>query len=139
VLGRMRKHLAIFNKEAIAQILLGKKTIESRFSKKRISPFGEVGVGDLVYIKEAGGEIRGQFIVEKVIFIEGLKEKDWEEIIDKFWDKISLGDIQKDQEFIKIHKTSQFATLIYIGNIEQFLVSPFKIEKKDKRGWVVLD
>jgi hypothetical protein len=134
----MKKHLAVFDKETAHRILSGQKTVEVRFSQKRISPYGEVSIGDLVYIKEAGKEVAGQFLVGKVISIEGLEEKDWQIIKEKYGEEISLGSPEKDEQFFRIHKLAQFATVIFIGKVEQFVVSPISVGKRDRRGWVVL-
>lgn len=53
----MIKHLAIFKGDGGESILSGKKTIESRFSHRRDPPFGQISVGDLVYIKPSGKDI----------------------------------------------------------------------------------
>ncbi len=122
----MKKHLAIFSKEEIEEIFSGEKTFDSRFSKKRISPFGMIGAKDIVYIKPPGQDIVGQFRVKKVISIEGLEESDWEMLEKKF--KISK---EKKQNL-------KFLTLIFLTEVEQFITSPIKITKKDLRGWAVL-
>lgn len=122
----MRKHLAIFTKEEIEEIFSGEKKIDGRFSKKRISPFGLISRGDLVYIKPPGKDIVGQFKVKKIIYIENLDEGDWDFLKKKYdltWEK-------------KLN--ANFLTLIFLDEVEQFITSPIKITKKDLRGWVVL-
>lgn len=116
----MQKHLAIFNKDTIAQIFSGKKQIETRFSQKRIAPYGAVSVGDTIYIKPPGQEIVGQFSVKKVIYMESFE----------------VGDIEQFSQ--NYRKTARFATIIFMDNIEQFLTSPIKIPKKNLSGWMVL-
>ncbi|MBI2595386.1 hypothetical protein HYW46_01465 [Candidatus Daviesbacteria bacterium] len=134
----MTKHLAVFSKEAVQRIFEGKKTVESRFSQHKIAPFGSVGKGDLVYIKPAGGEIAGQFLVKKVISFENLDGSDWQIIRFHFGKKLSLGNKGLDDKFFKIHKDAKYGTLIFIDRVEQFITSPIKISKKDQRGWMVL-
>ena len=68
----MRKHLAIFTDDVIKDILEGQKTTDSRFSKRRIAPFGQINSGDLVYIKRSGGKIVGQFEVKRVISFDNI-------------------------------------------------------------------
>ncbi len=135
----MKKHLAIFSPEAVKQIFSGSKTIETRFSLKRIAPFGEVNVGDLVYIKPIGKEIAGQFLVKKVISVEGLGEEDLKIIWDSYGKEISFGDDKLDQLYFENKIKSNYGTIIFLTKVEQFLTSPIKIEKKDHRGWVVLE
>lgn len=106
----MKKHLAIFKGQAGEEILSGKKTIESRFSKVKKAPFGVVSSGDMVYIKPSGKEIIGEFRVKKVCYFE-------------------------DPEI----KTARYATFIFIGDSARFITSPLKFKKKDSRGWVVLE
>lgn len=135
----MKKHLAIFSKQAINRIFDGHKTVESRFSQSRIPPFGQINVGDIVYIKPPGEEIVGQFTVSKVISFENLDIEDWAQIINPYKDKLSFGSDESDKKFFDSKKTSHFGTVIFMDQIEKFLTPPIRIKKKDLRGWVVLD
>lgn len=134
----MKKHLAIFGKEAVEQILKGKKLVESRFSQKRIAPYNQVSVGDLIYIKPPGEEIKGQFKASKVIYFENLDEGDWKLIKETWGDKISIGTKELDDKYFKAHFDAKYGTLIFIDQVEQFITPPIKIQKSDQRGWVVL-
>lgn len=135
----MRKHLAIFSKIGVQALFSGTKTIESRFSRDKISPFGQVDTDDLVYIKPSGEEIVGQFRVAKVISFAGIDTKDLEEIKKVYGDGISLGSVEEDQKFFRNHANARYGTLIFIKELEKFLTPPVKIPKKDLRGWMVLD
>lgn len=127
------KHLAIFKGEGAELILSGKKTIESRFSKRKNPPYGLISAGDLVYIKPSGKDIIGQFRVKKVIFYDGLEEEDILEI------KKTYGPaIAQKNEYWEKKLGSKYGSLIFIGEVDPFLTSPIKLSKKDLRGWVVL-
>src|SRR4029077_16030744 len=43
----------------LSLVLNGPKTVESRFSRNRCAPFGEVEGGDIILLKEVSGPIRG--------------------------------------------------------------------------------
>ncbi len=134
----MRTHLAIFTGSSLAQILSGKKTIETRFSQHRIVPFGQVNTGDTVYIKPAGGEIVGQFKVKKVIFYDGLEAEDLQLINKTYGKQIVVGSVVEREQFFASKAKSKFGSLIFIDKVERFITSPVKVPKKDLRGWVVL-
>ena len=68
----------------------------------------------------------GQFMVGKVIFLEGVDEQDWKYI------KSFYG------EQIPSHQQVQFGVVIFITKVEQFVVSPINVNKKDRRGWIIL-
>lgn len=127
------KHLAIFKGDGAEKILNGQKTIESRFSKSKIAPFGAISSGDLVYIKTSGKDIIGEFRVKKVIFFDGLEVGDVREIREKYSKQLAV-----DESYWQGKENCKFGTLIFIGNSTRFLTSPIKIPKKDLRGWVVL-
>lgn len=126
----MKHHLAIMARPIIEAILTGKKIIESRFSQRKIPPFNQVFVGDIVYMKPPGKEIIGQFRVKKVICYQGLDPADLNKIFKDYGPKIGPWEVKE--------KTA-YASLIFIGDSERFITSPIKISKKDQRGWVVLD
>ncbi len=127
------KHLAIFKGEGAELILSGKKSIESRFSKRKDPPFGQISAGDLVYIKPSGKDIIGQFMVKKVIFYDGLEAGDVSEIRERYEKQLAVG-----EAYWQGKKEAKYGTLIFIGEVDPFITSPIKIPKKDLRGWVVL-
>lgn len=135
----MRKHLAIFSKPAIDQIFSGQKTVETRFSQKKIAPFGQIGIGDIVYIKPPGADILGQFMVKKVVFFEGIGDEEWSLIKTRWGKLLSLGSKEEDEKYFKNHSLAKFGSLIFIANVEQFITAPIRYKKKDLRGWVVLN
>lgn len=135
----MRKHLAIFSKTGVQALFSGSKTIESRFSRDKISPFGQVDTDDLVYIKPSGEEIVGQFRVAKVISFAGMDTKDLEEIQKAYGSGISFGVAEEDKKYFRDHANARYCTLIFIKELEKFLTPPVKIAKKDLRGWMVLE
>ncbi|MBI3308019.1 MAG: hypothetical protein HYZ79_01430 [Candidatus Melainabacteria bacterium] len=127
------KHLAIFKGDAAEKILSGKKSVESRFSKRKDPPFGQISAGDLVYIKPSGKDIIGQFKVNKVIFYDGLEVEDIGEIKEKYRTKLAV-----DESYWQGKENAKYGTLIFIGEVDPFITAPIKISKKDLRGWVVL-
>ncbi len=135
----MRKHLAIMHRPVIEAILSGRKTIESRFSKHRIPPFGQVSVGDLIYMKQPGEEIVGQFRVKKVYSYEGLTKGDIKQIQEQFGQNIDSGIESDDHKYWYSKQDSNFCTLIFISNAERFITSPIRVKKSDQRGWMILN
>lgn len=135
----MRRHLAIFSLQVAQEIIAGRKTVETRFSLKRISPFGEISSGDIVYIKPPGKPILGQFLVKKVILFENLNKDDWDLIKNYYGEKLSLGSIEVDQKYFKEKAEAKYGTVIFIDQVEQFITEPITYKKNDKRAWVVLD
>lgn len=128
------KHLAIFKGEGAEKILTGQKMIESRFARGRIAPYGVISKGDLVYIKPSGKEVIGQFRVKKVIFYDGLEAGEIREIRHKYDQELGV-----DEDYWKGKEACKYGTLIFIGESSRFITSPIKTNKKDLRGWVVLD
>lgn len=122
----MRKHLAVFSKLTVEEIFSSHRQVLVWFSQKRIAPFGLVRAGDLVFIKPSGEEITGQFLVKKIVYLEGLDEESW---------KIINPLIAQDQ----IHKDIKYATILWIDRVEKFITSPIKLLKSDQRRWVRLE
>ncbi|MCL4367521.1 hypothetical protein M1563_05135 [Patescibacteria group bacterium] len=134
----MKKHLAIMDRITIEAILAGIKTIETRFSQHKIVPFGQVGVGDIIYMKPPGEEVIGQFQAKKVISYAGMTQFDVEKIWSDYGQEISVGQANLDQKYQQGKLTSKYGTLIFITQSERFITSPIKIKKRDLRGWMIL-
>ena len=133
----MNYHLAILAHGWIDLILDGKKTIESRFTKVRCAPFGKVHVGDIVYLKESAGLVKGMFRVAKVETFEGLERSDVSSLYEKYGKAIFY---QAYTAFFPPEKwlDSKHATLLHIADPVRF-ETPLSIKKRDRRAWVVLE
>lgn len=127
------------SKATINSILDGQKTIETRFSKHNIAPYGTVSVGDIVYLKPPGDEVMGQFVAKKVMYFEGMEPEDIQKIFEDWGEQIGINPKLEDDEYFQQKKDSKFGTLIWVTQSERFITSPVKIKKSDQRGWLVLD
>jgi hypothetical protein len=123
-------HLAVCIEPFLKYILDGQKTIESRFSSMRCAPYERVKLGDVVLLKRAGGPVVGICQIASVRFYE-LEEDSWREI------KTFAAEIcAQDPTFWEAREDASFATLMRIKHVQA--IHPIKVEKKDRRGWVVL-
>lgn len=130
-----RHHLAIFNPPFLDLILEGKKTVEGRFSKVRCAPFGKVSEGDVIFMKESGGLIKGLFVVSAVESVGDLTPEKLTDLKARYDTPLRAN---ADPEYWQRRKTSKYATLLQISHPVAFK-HPFSFPKRDRRGWVVLD
>ena len=136
----MKKHLAIFSPQIIDTLFSGKKTIDSRLSKNRIAPYLTVSAGDIVYVKPPGEDVIGQFVVRKVMYLEGFTKAEFDVVMKDHWKQIGWGNEKDEKRFLEEKKAeSRYITLLWIDQLERFLTPPVRIRKTDNRAWVVLD
>ena len=145
----MQNHLAILLPRWIELILDGSKTIGSWFTKIRCAPYGKVNKGDIIYMKEPGGLVKGQFTVVEVETLDTITSvevlniyadygqqifgmRHFSEEWDEFYESGSLAEALKDWD------QSNYATLIHIAKPIAF-GKPFPFPKRDQRSWVLLD
>lgn len=126
------KHLAIFEGNAIDKILSGEKIIDGRASQIKLPPFGLVSKGDLVYMKRSGGDVEGQFLVNRAVFYDHPTDQEVNELKTKYARKLALG-----ENFWYQHSKINYLTLMFIELAQRLMISP-NFVKKDLRGWVVL-
>ena len=124
-------HLAIFIDPYLRYILEGKKTVESRFSERRVAPYGSVKREDVILLKRSGGPIVGLCRASDIWYYE-LDPESWREIRTGFSQMLCA----QDPDFWSQRKSAEFATLIRLTNVVK--IQPFKYSKRDRRGWVVL-
>ena len=65
-----RLHVAVMTEPYFSLVLAGKKTMESRFSQRKIAPWGKVAAGDTVILKKSGGGYAGIFEAGSVQFLQ---------------------------------------------------------------------
>jgi ASC-1-like (ASCH) protein len=124
-------HLAIFVEPYLRYILEGKKTVESRFSERRVAPYESVRRDDVILLKKSGGPIVGLCQATDIWYYE-LDPQSWRNIRTGFSKMLCA----QDPDFWNQRKSAEFATLIRLTNVLK--INPFKYVKSDRRGWVVL-
>ena len=126
-------HLAIFTEPFLSLLIEGKKTVESRFSVNRISPFGKIEKGDVIVVKKNGGPVVGFFIAGDVKYYSNLDKHKINEIERMYSDSICA---KYDPEFWVNRYKSNYVTLV---DVEEFRkTKPYRINKRDRSGWVVV-
>lgn len=123
-------HLAVFSEPYLSYVLSGQKTVETRFSSKRCAPYERVSCGDVILLKQVGGPVIGICEVRAVCFYV-LRDDTWSEI-KEFAREICA----EEPSFWEERRDACFASLIHIVNVTS--ISPFRIHKRDRRGWVVI-
>jgi hypothetical protein len=126
-------HLAVFTEPYLTLLVEGTKTVESRFSQSKVTPFEKVSEGDLILVKESGGYVKGFFIAGEVKFFTHLSADRLKEIQIKYGQRIGS---EHDSNFWSSRANANFATLIEVTHFRQ--LNPFKIDKNDQLGWVTL-
>lgn len=123
-------HLAIFAEPFLSMVLSGEKTIESRFSRNRCAPYGEVGDGDIILVKEVSGPICGIALARRAWSYDLINEP-IESIRRQFGDGI-----RGDEAFWASRSDAHYATLIELDSATS--IAPVTCDKRDRRGWVAL-
>lgn len=124
-------HLAVMVEPFLRFMLDGRKTIESRFSVNRCAPFGRVHRGDVIMLKKTGGPVVGICLASESWFYR-LDPQSWTTIKEEFASYICA----QDPKFWEERKSASFATLIKVSRVRP--ITHIKVEKRDRRGWVIL-
>lgn len=123
-------HLAIFAEPFLSMVLSGEKTIESRFSRNRCAPYGEIDDGDIILLKEVAGPICGLALARRIWCYDlGI------EPLDRIRHRFGAG-IRGDNEFWSSRADALYATLIELD--APTTIAPVNCDKRDRRGWVSL-
>lgn len=129
-MSRVGIHLAIFAEPFLSLVLSGEKTIESRFSRNRCAPFGEVGDGDIILLKEVAGPICGLALARRTWCYDLTTEP-----IDRIRHRFGAGICAAD-DFWTSRADALYATLIELDT--PTTIAPITCDKRDRRGWVAL-
>jgi hypothetical protein len=125
-------HLAVMTGPYLDLLLDGTKTIESRFTKRRVAPFDRVAGGDIVFFKQASGPVTGVGLAGEVRNLD-LHQISLQEIAATYGSAIAPA----DPSFWDERTQARYVTLVSMTNV--ISLPPLAIRKRDRRGWVVLD
>jgi hypothetical protein len=114
----------------LKKIIAGAKSIEARFSKFRIPPYGRVRPGDILFLKEVAGPLRAITLASQVQYFGPLRPGEVERIMEDF-----EAGLQLDSDFKQRKLASRYATLIFLGPV--LALQPIEVIKPDRRPWVV--
>ena len=116
-------------KPYLSLLLQGKKTMESRFSKKMMQPFRRVSKGDIIILKKSGGNIVDVFEAKGVHYFELRSEEDIKAIKDEYNQRLCCSD-----EFWISKMKSHYATLIDVGQLMR--LAPIQASFKNRLSWI---
>ncbi|MGH3799407.1 MAG: hypothetical protein ACRDTD_04590 [Pseudonocardiaceae bacterium] len=122
-------HLAVMLEPFLRYVLNGQKTVESRFSKNAIAPYGKVAPGDLVLMK--AGPVVGSFRVASVEF--GMLNGGELARLRHDYARTICAD---DDQFWQARADKRYATLVGVDDVRK--LPQITVPKRDRRGWVVL-
>jgi hypothetical protein len=128
--SRIGIHVAIFSEPFLSMVISGEKTIESRFSRNRCAPYGQIDDRDIILVKEVGGPICGIALASR-IWCYNLAAEPIDRIRVRFGAGIGGGDA-----FWASQADAQYATLIELDAATA--IAPVRCDKRDRRGWVSL-
>jgi hypothetical protein len=125
-------HLAVMTGHYLDRLLDGTKTIESRFTRHRIAPFERVASGDVIFFKPAGGPITAAGLAGPVQHLDlGITP------LQKVAEQYGAAIAPAETSFWADRAAARYATLVTMVGVIQ--TQPVPIQKRDRRGWVVLD
>ncbi len=124
-------HLAVLVEPYLESILRGRKTVESRFSLRRLPPYQRVSPGDVLLLKRAGGPIIGISRVAGVTFYRLDRER-----LRSIRENLADAICPADKGFWREREKALFATLIWLENVKA--IDPLSLRKRDRRAWVIL-
>ena len=124
-------HLVILKKPYLDAILDGRKQIESRFTKTKREPFGQIRPGDKLFLKVSSGPVCATATVAAVKIFENLTPGEILEIKQKLNHYIGA-----DEQYWRSKMGCRFGLLVRLKQVES--IEPVRIHKKDWRAWVVL-
>jgi ASC-1-like (ASCH) protein len=124
-------HLVILKKPYLDAILNGRKRVESRFTKTKREPFGQIQPGDKLFLKISSGPVCATATVAAVKTFENLTSGKIIEI-KKQYNRYILA----DEQYWRSKMDYRFGLLVRLKDVEP--IEPVRIRKKDWRAWVVL-
>ena len=124
-------HLVILKKQYLDLILSGEKTLESRFTRTKRPPFGQVRIGDTLFLKVSSGPVCAVATAGAVKEFTELTPKQITTIKQRY-NRLIKG----IEQYWQGKADCKFGLLVWLKDVRP--IEPVRICKRDWRGWVVL-
>jgi len=131
--GQVREHVAILKRAYLELVLAGRKTVECRLARVACPPYGRAAAGEVVWLKESCGPVRGRAVVERVQFREGLTAEEVE-AIEREYERFILG----GEAFWREKQGSRYATLVWLKDVRSIPARWLK-RRWGMQAWLILD
>ena len=134
-------HLAIMKKSwgLTEKILMGEKTVESRWYKAKHAPWDRIKPGDTVYFKDSGEPVRVKAGVTKVLQFDNLNPVKTKHILAEYG-KADLGISEIIPEIKNYVLDKNYCIFVFFNNVEK--IESFNINKTGfgaMSAWIVID
>ena len=121
-------HVAILDKKRnlLSKILSGEKTIESRWYKSKITPWGCIKSGDVIYFKDSGEPVTVKATASEVLQFY-LPQTNIIQLLERYSPEICFT-TKNIQELTDWCNQRKYCILVRLQNVQQ--IPPFQINKK---------
>jgi hypothetical protein len=128
----MNEHLVIVQPRYLDLIITGNKDIECRASRFRRTPYLRVRRGDLLWFKRTSGCVT---CTSRVVWVKELHITERQQLVKlrALWQ----DRIQAEDSFWRAASAKHYWTFLGLGRVRR--CKPFSVQKRDRRGWVVLN
>ncbi len=141
--GLKQDHVAIMRKSwgLTHKILVGEKTIETRWYKTKSRPWDRIFSGDRIFFKDSGNPVTIVATVKKVEQYENLTPKKVVRLLSKYAKKDGLGiDTGSIAKFQNLFRDKKYLIVVFLENAKK--VKPFEIDKTgfgSQSAWITVD
>jgi len=128
----VRHHLVKLRQPYLGRILDGSKTIESRFTRTRKVPIGQIDPGDALWLKLSGGPVLGYAEVERFEVFDRLTPRTIRGLFTRHARAIGVGPAYAEHV-----SHARFGLLVWLKGVKR--IEPFPMRGGTMQAWVILD
>jgi hypothetical protein len=130
-------HLLILHKPYLDLILAGSKTVESRLSKRRHPAASRLRQGDRLFLKQAGGDVRGVAVAGSITEFRDIPHGGVARLAQEWWPHV-VGGGPDDPYWLAKHD-ARFALFIELEDVRRCHIPAraFSPRLAWASGWIV--
>jgi hypothetical protein len=130
-------HLVILHKPYLELILAGTKTVESRLSRRRHPAAARLRPGDVLYLKQAGGDVRARAVAVAVTEINDIPPGGVAELARVWWPRVVGGG--PDDPYWLAKRDARHALFIELADVRPCHIAAARFPRSLPwaSGWIV--
>lgn len=128
------RHVAFMKPRLVDRVIAGERWFDVRLSRRLTPPANGAVTGDVVYLKDVGGDIRARALIKKVELHNFIGSRD----VVKLYQRLQMLDKSDSlRRYFAARNNSRYGIVIWFDDVTDIHIPGDAVPSGRGKGWIV--